>query len=178
MIYLILGILVLILSFVVALYTLIRDAKHENGVSVNSTKPEFESHESSEPLHAPATGSDTISQAMTKPSSATTQEVGNELDSELLKSEPGETFTQTESDDRVWWKDLEGDGGAIQEEMSDDDKSIEKIQAHIQAMIANKAEPKPADELVSEPETTLFKQREDRVKIGEVSLSDLRKKAA
>lgn len=178
MIYLVLGILVLILSFVVALYTLVRDAKHENNVSVNNTESEVESHEASEPLHAPATGSDTILQTMTKPSSASTQEAGNALDSEQLKPEPGETFTQTESDDRVWWKDLDDDGGTTQGEMSDDDKSIEKIQAQIQAMIANKAEPKPVDELVNEPETTLFKQREDRIKIGEVSLSDLRKKAA
>lgn len=160
MIYVILGIIILVVSFVVALISLIYEQRKVD---------ELKSEEGPE-----ISTSDSIRRI----------EVENEKDEKLgqdnLMSAQEVTIKNVESeavpeDENVWWKRLEDktDGGIAP--TKDEEASIQAIREELSKMISTKNDP---EEVIEAQEQNTFDRNEDkrqRVLVGEFSLRDVKR---
>lgn len=179
MIFLILAILVLILSFIIALYSLANEEKKfsQNEIIRNQ---EFEEEglpgESGSALGpeklAPDIYQSTAAQAVNMPSVATKSDYKPQQVSNVpsLKTRPA-------GGGRIWWEELEGQVQK-KEINNEEDRSIEEIRSQLAQMISNRGDTTADDtqpvEMVSD-DSEKKTVRDQKVFLGEISLSSLRK---
>ncbi len=179
MIFLILAILVLILSFIVALFSL---ASEEKKFSQNERVRNRELEEDAlteEPVQVSNLGQSTQDFYQQGPAQAAgTPPVATKSDyrPQQVSSVPNSN-TGTSGGSRVWWEELEG---KVQKEAggSEEDKSIEEIRNQLSQMISARGDTTTDDtqpvEMVSD-ESEKKTVRDQKVFLGEISLSSLRK---
>ncbi len=182
MIFLIIGILVLILSFVIALYTLLRDAKREDekvrqdeeAIALNKSEvvaQELPAGVSTPPVEPAPTPELVLPQ--TTQLSSTARKVEEFKPGAIKDSLTGENAGETPDQD-VWWAQLNENGTKNGPMQTSEAAEIEEIRAQFDKLIAERKSTIETQAEIPEPDQPVQKKRDNKVLLGEISLSDVR----
>ena len=176
MTFLLLAILILILSFVVALWSLVSEEKKissDEGIREREIESRGLVNEAAAPLPEDA-GQEKLDKVVgTVDGPQTTTK--SDFIPQQLSSAP--TLSTGVSGGRVWWEELEGKQAESDVVVSEDEqRSIEEIRAQLSQIVAARGHTTTDDtEPVEVFEENKKSSRDQKVFLGEISLSNLRR---